>query len=105
MVPSAAKGAELVEPTERTEGNTREQHTRWTLRRVSVSERLDRVRGAAHETLLNPKLNRQFFDHRIPLFLSSPSMLVVFFTGYDPDVVTFSGMRAKLALCRLVIAR
>jgi hypothetical protein len=38
-------GAELVEPRERTEGNTREQHTRRTLRRVSVSQRLDRVRA------------------------------------------------------------
>ena len=40
-----------VEPRERTEGNTREQHTRRTLRRVSVSQRLDRVRGAACELL------------------------------------------------------
>ena len=39
-------GAELVEPRERTEGNTGEQHTRRTLRR-----RLDRVRGAACELL------------------------------------------------------
>jgi hypothetical protein len=44
-------GAELVEPRERTEGNTGEQHTRRTLRRVSVSQRLDRVRGAACELL------------------------------------------------------
>ena len=44
-------GAELVEPRERTEGNTREQHTRRTLRRVSGSQRLDRVRGAACELL------------------------------------------------------
>ena len=44
-------GAELVEPRERTEGNTREQHTRRTLRRVSVSQRLDRVRGVACELL------------------------------------------------------
>jgi RNA-directed DNA polymerase len=44
-------GAELVEPREWTEGNTREQHTRRTLRRVSVSQRLDRVRGAACELL------------------------------------------------------
>jgi hypothetical protein len=40
-----------VEPRERTEGNTGEQHTRRTLRRVSVSQRLDRVRGAACELL------------------------------------------------------
>ena len=38
-------GAELVEPRERTKGNTGEQHTCRTLRRVSVSQRLDRVRG------------------------------------------------------------
>ena len=44
-------GAELVEPRERTEGNTGEQHARRTLRRVSVSQRLDRVRGAACELL------------------------------------------------------
>jgi RNA-directed DNA polymerase len=44
-------GAELVEPRERTEGNTGEQHTCRTLRRVSVSQRLDRVRGAACELL------------------------------------------------------
>jgi RNA-directed DNA polymerase len=44
-------GAELVEPRERTKGNTGEQHTRRTLRRVSVSQRLDRVRGAACELL------------------------------------------------------
>ena len=44
-------GAELVEPRERTKGNTGEQHTRRTLRRVSVSQRLDRVRGAACEFL------------------------------------------------------
>ena len=37
-------GAELVEPRERTEGNTGEQHTCRTLRRVSVSQRLDCVR-------------------------------------------------------------
>ena len=42
-------GAELVEPRERTEGNMGEQHTRRTLRRVSVSQRLDRVRGVACE--------------------------------------------------------
>jgi len=40
-------GAEPADPRERTEGNTGEQHTRRTLRRGSVSERLDRVRGAA----------------------------------------------------------
>ena len=40
-----------AEPRERTEGNTGEQHTRRTLRRVSVSQRLDRVRGAACELL------------------------------------------------------
>ena len=44
-------GAESVEPRERTEGNTGEQHTRRTLRRVSVSQRLDRVRGVACELL------------------------------------------------------
>ena len=44
-------GAELMEPRERTEGNTREHNTRRTLRRVSVSQRLDRVRGAARELL------------------------------------------------------
>jgi RNA-directed DNA polymerase len=44
-------GAELVEPRERTEGNTGEQHTYRTLRRVSVSQRLDRVRGVACELL------------------------------------------------------
>jgi RNA-directed DNA polymerase len=44
-------GAELVEPRERTEGNTGEQHTCRTLRRVSVSQRLDRVRGVACELL------------------------------------------------------
>ena len=44
-------GAELVEPRERTAGNTGEQHTRRTLRRVNVSQRLDRVRGAACELL------------------------------------------------------
>ena len=44
-------GAESAEPRERTEGNTGEQHTRRTLRRVSVSQRLDRVRGAACELL------------------------------------------------------
>ena len=48
---SGRLGAELVEPRERTKGNTREQHTRRTLRRVSVSQRLDRVRGAACELL------------------------------------------------------
>jgi len=36
-------GAELVEPRERTEGNTGEQHTCRTPSRVSVSQRLDRV--------------------------------------------------------------
>jgi hypothetical protein len=40
-------GAELVEPRERTEGNTGEQHTCRTLSRVSVSQRLDRRRGTA----------------------------------------------------------
>jgi hypothetical protein len=44
-------GAESVEPRERTKGNTRERHTRRTLSRVSVSQRLDRVRGAACELL------------------------------------------------------
>jgi hypothetical protein len=44
-------GAESVEPRERTEGNTGEQHTRRILSRVSVSQRLDRVRGAACELL------------------------------------------------------
>ena len=44
-------GAESVEPRERTEGNTGEQHTRRTLSRVNVSQRLDRVRGAACELL------------------------------------------------------
>jgi hypothetical protein len=47
-------GAELVEPRERTEGNTGEQYTRRTLRRVSVSQRLDHVRGAACELLRYP---------------------------------------------------
>jgi hypothetical protein len=37
-------GAESVEPGKRTEGNTGEQHTRRTLSRASVSQRLDRVR-------------------------------------------------------------
>src|SRR6202007_3111395 len=32
-----------------------------------------------HATLLNRKLNRQFFNHRIPLCGSSPSMLIAFF--------------------------
>jgi len=40
-------GAELVEPRERTEGNMGEQHTYRTLRRISVSQRLDCVREAA----------------------------------------------------------
>ena len=40
--------AESVEPRERTEGNTEEQHTRRTLSRVNVSQRLDRVREAAY---------------------------------------------------------
>jgi hypothetical protein len=38
------QGAESVEPRERTEGNTGEQHMRRTQSRVSVSQRLDRVR-------------------------------------------------------------
>ena len=37
-------GAELAEPRERTEGNTGEQHTCRTLRRVNVSQRLNCVR-------------------------------------------------------------
>jgi len=44
-------GVESVEPRERTEENTGEQHTRRTLSRVRVSQRLDRVRGAACELL------------------------------------------------------
>ena len=44
-------GAELAEPRVRTEGNTGEQRTCRTLSRVSVSQRLDRVRGAARELL------------------------------------------------------
>jgi hypothetical protein len=44
-------GAELVEPRERTEGNTGEQHTCRTLRRVNVSQRLNGVRQAAHWAL------------------------------------------------------
>ena len=44
-------GVESVESRERTEENTGEQHTRRTLRRVSVSQRLDRVRGVACELL------------------------------------------------------
>jgi hypothetical protein len=40
-------GAELVEPRERTEGNTGEQHTCRTPRRVNVSQRLACVREAA----------------------------------------------------------
>ena len=40
-------GVESVESRERTEENTGEQHTRRTLSRVRVSQRLDRVRGAA----------------------------------------------------------
>ena len=40
--------AESVEPRERTEGNTEEQHTRRTLSRVNVSQRLYRVREAAY---------------------------------------------------------
>src|SRR4029077_1115180 len=40
-------GAELAEPRERTEGNMGEQHTYRTLRRISVSQRLDCVREAA----------------------------------------------------------
>ena len=40
-------GAELVEPRERTEGNTGEQHTSRTQCRVSVSQGLERVREAA----------------------------------------------------------
>ena len=43
-------GAELVEPRERTK-NTGEQRRCRTLSRVSVSQRLDRVRGAARELL------------------------------------------------------
>jgi RNA-directed DNA polymerase len=39
-------GAESVEPRERTEGNTGEQHTRRTLSRARVSQRLARVRKA-----------------------------------------------------------
>ena len=39
-------GAEPVEPRERTEGNTGEQHTCRTQRRVNVSQRLDCVRGS-----------------------------------------------------------
>jgi hypothetical protein len=37
-------GAESMEPRERTEGNTGEQHTCRTPSRASVSQRLDRVR-------------------------------------------------------------
>jgi hypothetical protein len=44
-------GAEPVEPRRRNKGNTGEQHTCRTLRRVNVSQRLDRVRGAACELL------------------------------------------------------
>ena len=44
-------GAEPAEPRERTEGNTGEPHMCRTLSRVSVSQRLDRVRGAACELL------------------------------------------------------
>ena len=40
-------GAELVEPRERTEGNMEEQHTCRTLRRVSVSQRLNCVRTSS----------------------------------------------------------
>jgi hypothetical protein len=40
-------GAESVEPRERTEGNTGEQHTCRTQSRKSVSQRLAWVRGAA----------------------------------------------------------
>ena len=36
---------------QQSEGNTGEQHMRRTLSRVSVSQRLDRVRGAACELL------------------------------------------------------
>ena len=42
-------GAEPVEPRKRTKGNTGEQHTCRTPSRESVSQRLDRVRGAACE--------------------------------------------------------
>jgi RNA-directed DNA polymerase len=42
-------GVESAEPRERTEENTGEQHTRRTLSRMSVSQRLDRVRGAPCE--------------------------------------------------------
>jgi hypothetical protein len=43
-------GAELAEPRERTEGNTGEQHTCRTLRRVNVSQRLDCGVWGATET-------------------------------------------------------
>ena len=39
-------GAELVEPRQGAEGNAVEPRTRRTLSRVSVSQRLDRVRHA-----------------------------------------------------------
>jgi hypothetical protein len=46
-------GAELVEPRERTEGNTREQHTRRTLRRVErVPEARSRTRSCLRASLL-----------------------------------------------------
>jgi hypothetical protein len=57
-------GAELVEPRERTEGNTGKQHTRRTLRRVNVSQTLDRVRGAACELLRQlPKVGARCVNH------------------------------------------
>jgi RNA-directed DNA polymerase len=45
-------GAELVEPRERTEGNTGELHTRRTRRGVNVSMGIVGVGGAACEIIL-----------------------------------------------------
>ena len=44
-------GAESAEQREGTEGNTGQPRTRRTLSRISVPQRLERVRGAACELL------------------------------------------------------
>ena len=57
-------GAELVEPRERTEGNTGEQHTCRTLRRVNVSQRLDCVREAASwDSSLTTRVGARCVNH------------------------------------------
>ena len=84
-------GAELVEPRERTEGNTGEQHTRRTLRRVSVSQRLDRVRGAACELLRYlPKVGARCVNHaRRDLCGGHPAMDVPTAIGTRYNFVRF----------------